>query len=379
MVIRNGLIFSESGAFEKGDLVFGADHTIEAVICPGGEGPVRDASTAGADNDVIDAEGLYVLPGLVDVHIHGAVGYDFCDGNPEGLARIAAYLKSCGVTSFCPTSMTLPAEDLKEIFQSIRSAATGSDDARILGIHMEGPFIAPEKKGAQKGDWICGPDIPLFHALNEACDGRIRLVTIAPEQPGSLEFIEAFHDTCAISLGHSPADYETAHKAFSAGACHATHLFNAMAPLHHRDPGIIGAAADSPHVMVEVICDGIHVHPAVIRMIFAMFGPDRVVLISDAMRAAGMEDGTYELGGQEVRKAGSRATLADGTLAGSVTNLFDCMKNAVAFGIPLEDAVKAATCNPARSIGDRSVGVLAPGREGDVLLVDGDLNLIQVL
>lgn len=383
MVIRNGLVFTGSGTFAKGDLIIDRNHKITAVPKPK---DASDLEVVGAfafsypeDEEMIDAEGLYVFPGLVDVHIHGAVGQDFCDGSQEGLTQIAAYLRSEGITSFCPTSMTLPAEELKEIFKSIQSVATGREYARILGIHMEGPFIAPEKKGAQKASHIQKPDIPLFRDLNDACGGNIRLVTIAPEQPGSMEFIRELHDTVSISLGHSPAGYDTALKAFEIGACHATHLFNAMAPLHHRDPGIIGAAADSPHVMVEVICDGIHVHPAVIRTIFRIFGEDRVILISDSMRATGMTDGIYELGGQEVHKKGSRATLSDGTLAGSVTNLFDCLKNAVSFGIPLESAVKAATRNPARSIGENEIGVLAPGKEADVLLVDRDLNLVRVL
>lgn len=397
MIIRNGLVFTESGAFVKGDLVTDSSHKIVSVPQPEDKagqdttgalsscsGPGQNSAGVLSSSDpgkveIIDAEGLYVLPGLVDVHIHGAVGQDFCDSNPEGLTQIASYLHGKGITSFCPTSMTLPADELKKIFQSILAVPTGQDHARILGIHMEGPFISPEKKGAQKASHIHAPDAALFGELNKACGGRIRLITIAPEQPGSLEFIRELHDTVSISLGHSPADYDTALRAFEAGANHATHLFNAMAPLHHRDPGIIGAAADSPHVMVEVICDGIHVHPSVIRTIFRIFGPDRVILISDAMRATGMEDGVYELGGQEVRKCGSRATLSDGTLAGSVTNLFEGLKNAVHFGIPLESAIKAVSCNPAKSIGEVRTGVLSPGREADILLVDRDLNLVRVL
>lgn len=387
MVIRNGLVLTDEG-FVKGHLVVDKNHRIAAV--PGGkEGPVGAAfPEEGKDTgnvrperteEIIEAEGFYVLPGLVDVHIHGAVGKDFCDGDPAGLGQIAAYLKSCGVTSFCPTSMTLSAQELLRIFPSILQAPEGAEYARALGIHMEGPFLAPEKKGAQKASHIREPDIALFQELNKACGGRIRLVTLAPERPGAAEFIEALHDRVSISLGHSSAGYEIADEAYKAGANHGTHLFNAMPPFHHRDPGIIGAAADHSHVMVEVICDGIHIHPAVIRAVFRLFGEDRVILISDAIRAAGMEDGLYELGGQEVHKKGSRATLSDGTLAGSVTNLFDCMKNAVNFGIPLRAAVKAASQNPARSIGEKGLGRIAPGMEADLLLVDRDLNLVRVL
>lgn len=365
MIIKNGLVFDKSGVFEKRDLYINAAHKIIE----------RPES---GDTEVLDAEGCYVLPGLVDVHIHGAVGCDFCDGSGEKLSKIAAYLKSHGITSFCPTSMTLPTEELTEIFRSVREVPKEQEFAGIAGIHMEGPFIAPGKKGAQKASHIIEPDIAAFRAMNEASGGKVRLVTIAPEAPGSMEFIAELHDTVSISLGHSEADYEGALRAFRAGANHATHLFNAMNPLHHRDPGIIGAAFDSG-AMVEIICDGIHVHPSVIRMVFAMFKDDRVILISDAMRATGMEDGVYELGGQDVFKKGNRATLADGTLAGSATNLFDCMRNAVSFGIPLESAVKAATCNPARSIGADTIGGLSVGQEADVLLVDKDLKLLRVL
>lgn len=366
MIIKNGLVFEESGRFVKRDLFVDASHKISDTALPD-------------DKDIIDAEGLYVLPGLVDVHVHGAMGYDFCDGSGEGLSHIAAYFKSNGITSFCPTSMTLPAEELKQIFQSIKEVPANGDFARIAGIHMEGPFISPAKKGAQKENYISQPDIDLFRELNAACDDMIRLITIAPEAPGSMEFIRELKDTVVISLGHSEADYAAADAACKAGARHASHLFNAMRPLHHRDPGIIGAAFDHPHVMVEVICDGIHIHPSVVRMIFRIFGDDRVVLISDAMRATGMEDGIYELGGQDVYKKGNRATLKDGTLAGSATNLFDCMKKAVSFGIPLESAIKAATINPAKSIDASSIGSLAIGKEADILLVDEHLNLKRVL
>lgn len=366
MIIKNGLVLEDSGIFVKRDLAIDDSHKIAREADP-------------ADTEIIDADGLYVLPGLVDVHIHGAMGHDFCDGSTEGLEEIAAYLKSKGVTSFCPTSMTLPIEELKQIFSSILTVPSRHDLARILGIHMEGPFIAPKKKGAQKGAHIIPPDIPAFWALNDACGGNIRIVTMAPETPGSMEFIAALHKEASISLGHSEADYQTASSAYQAGANHATHLFNAMPPLHHRNPGIIGAAADHSHVMIEVICDGIHVHPAAIRILFQIFGDDRVILISDAMRATGMEDGVYELGGQDVTKKGNLATLSDGTLAGSVTDLFACMQNAVSFGIPLASAVKAASANPAKSIGMDRVGSLAIGKEADVLLVDQNLQLVKVL
>lgn len=366
MIIKNGLVFEESGHFTKRDIYVDASHKIAA--CP-----------AANDSEIIDARELYVLPGLVDVHVHGAAGYDFCDGSPEGLKQIASYFKANGITSFCPTSMSLPIEDLTHIFASATTLPTGKEYAGIAGIHMEGPFISVGKRGAQKEKHICLPDVDTFRRLNEACNGQIRLITIAPEIPCAMDFIEQLKDTVVISLGHSEADYASANRAFEAGAGHVTHLFNGMMPLHHRDSGIIGAAADHPNVMVELICDGIHIHPSVVRIVFDIFGADRVVLISDAIRATGMEDGIYELGGQEVTKKGNTATLKDGTLAGSATNLFDCMKKAVSFGIPLETAIRAATLNPAKSIHAEHIGSLAVGKEADILLVDRELNLLQVI
>lgn len=258
MIIKNGLVWEESGSFRKKELV--VDTTTHRI-----------AETA-EDDTVFDAEGLYVIPGLVDVHIHGARGHDFSDGNSKGLAEIAQYLHSCGVTSFCPTSMTLPEEQLTAAFATINDVPDAAGYAHIAGIHMEGPYLSPEKKGAQKASYLHAPDAAMFRRLSAASGNKIRIITIAPELPGSDAFIREFKDTVAISLGHSTASYEIAENAFAAGANHVTHLFNAMPPLHHRDPGIIGAAADCPHAMAEIICDGIHIHPSVIRNAFRMFG-----------------------------------------------------------------------------------------------------------
>ena len=205
--------------------------------------------------------------------------------------------------------MTLPENQLLTAFASTREIPDDNSHAFIAGIHMEGPFLSPEKKGAQKASYLRAPDIDMFRRLSQACDNKIRIITIAPELSGADAFIREFHSQLTISLGHSTASYEIAQNAFAAGASHVTHLFNAMPPLHHRNPGIIGAATDCPHAMAEIICDGIHIHPSVIRNTFRMFGEDRMILISDAMRATGMDDGTYELGGQPVTKKGRLATL----------------------------------------------------------------------
>ena len=331
------------------------------------------------DGKVIDAEGLLVLPGLVDIHSHGAAGEDFSDGNPEGLKKILQYEKRCGITSYCPTSMTFPKERLRQIFASIKGAQT-EEGAKVVGINMEGPFLDPAKKGAHVEKWIAAPDVAFVRELNQDADGLVRLVTLAPNMDGAEEFIKEMHEEVCISLGHTAADYDCASRAMKLGAHHVTHLYNAMQPFGHRAPGLIGAAMDDPECMVELICDGYHIHPSAIRAAFRLFGPERVILISDSMRATGMENGTYELGGQEVTVKDRKAVLKDGTLAGSATNLYGCMCKAVEFGIPLEQAIMAATANPARSIGifDR-VGSIRIGKQADLLLVSENLELKRVI
>jgi N-acetylglucosamine-6-phosphate deacetylase len=275
--------------------------------------------------------------------------------------------------------MTIEKEKLKKAFASVRFWERKQGESHLAGINMEGPFLDPAKKGAHREECIMAPDVDFFRECNAACGNKIRLVTLSPDRDGSISFIKALRDEVVISLGHTSADYDTAKAAFEAGASHVTHLFNAMQPFAHRAPGLIGAAAECGECMAELICDGIHVHESMVRAAFKLF-PGRIVLISDSMRAAGLENGSYDLGGQSVTVNGSLATLSDGTIAGSVTNLFEGMKKAVCFGIPLEDAVTAATENPARSIGIYDlVGSLTPGKRADVILLDKDLNLVRVI
>lgn len=366
MIIKGGKVFQEDGSFLE-QAIYINDHRLV------------DKAEYQDDGEVIDAEGLLVLPGLVDIHSHGAAGEDFSDGNPEGLKKILQYEKRCGITSYCPTSMTFPKERLRQIFASIKGAQT-EEGAKVVGINMEGPFLDPVKKGAHVEEWIAAPDAVFVRELNQDVDGLVRLVTLAPNMDGAEEFIKEMHEEVCISLGHTVADYDCASRAMKLGAHHVTHLYNAMQPLGHRAPGLIGAAMDDPECMVELICDGYHIHPSAIRAAFRMFGPERVILISDSMRATGMENGTYELGGQEVTVQDRKAVLKDGTLAGSATNLYGCMCKAVEFGIPLEQAIMAATANPARSIGifDR-VGSIRIGKQADLLLVSENLELKRVI
>lgn len=366
MIIKGGKVFQEDGSFLE-QAIYINDHRLV------------DKAEYQDDGEVIDAEGLLVLPGLVDIHSHGAAGEDFSDGNPEGLKKILQYEKRCGITSYCPTSMTFPKERLRQIFASIKGAQT-EDGATVVGINMEGPFLDPAKKGAHVEKWIAAPDVAFVRELNQDADGLVRLVTVAPNMDGAEEFIKEMHEEVCISLGHTAADYDCASRAMKLGAHHVTHLYNAMQPFGHRAPGLIGAAMDDPECMVELICDGYHIHPSAIRAAFRMFGPERVILISDSMRATGMENGTYELGGQEVTVKDRKAVLKDGTLAGSATNLYGCMCKAVEFGIPLEQAIMAVTANPARSIGIfDQVGSIRIGKQADLLLVSENLELKRVI
>lgn len=365
MIIKNGLVFQENKTFAKIDI-----YVEKGRI-------VKDPSQV-TDDLVIDASNLYVLPGLIDIHSHGAMGYDFSDGNPDGLKEILKYEYSQGITSYCPTSMTLETEKLREIFRSMKNWQDQDEMSNIAGINMEGPFLDPSKKGAHREECILPPNVDFFRECNDACGKRIRLVTLAPNMPHALDFIKELKEETVISLGHTSSDYETAKEAFENGASHVTHLFNAMNPLSHRAPGLIGAAAEREDCYAELICDGIHIHESMVRAAFHLF-PGRIVLISDSMRATGMKNGTYDLGGQQVTVNGRLATLENNTIAGSVTNVFDGMCNAVSFGIPLEEAIAAATINPAKSIGiyDQT-GSLTPGKRADILLVDKELKLVKV-
>ena len=332
----------------------------------------------------VDVTGCYLIPGLTDLHFHGCKGEDFSDATPEGLQIMADYELSRGVTQICPAGMTLGEDQLTRICQNAahhRSHNTGG--AELVGLHLEGPFLCKAKKGAQNEAFLHDPDPVMLHRLQEAAEGLVKLVTLAPEQPGSREFIQgARQDGVTVSLGHTTADYDTALAAYQAGARQATHLFNAMPPFTHRAPGVVGAAFDSPAVNVELISDGVHIHPSVVRAVFQLFGKDRVILISDSLRATGMPDGRYPFGGQEIEVHGNRATMAGdpNTLAGSVSDLMACMKTAVSFGIPLADAVTAAAVNPARVLGiDDRLGTLDAGKEANVVVLDQHLDVKAVL
>ncbi len=327
--------------------------------------------------DAIDLEGATVIPGLIDVHNHGNSGADFSDGSYEGLKKMAKYLAENGITSFAPASLTLPYDVLEKAFGTAKQLRDEepAGHSRLMGIQMEGPYFSEKKKGAQNGAYLKNPDFKGFKALYDGCGGLIRIVDVAPELPGAAEFVDQASRLCTVSVAHTDSDYDHAKEAFARGATHLTHLYNAMPGIHHRNPGVIPAAVEDPKVRAEVICDGMHVHPASIRLAFAMFGGERMILVSDALRCCGMPDGEYELGGQPVFLEGNVAKLADGTLAGAATNLYDCVKNAILFGIDEADAVRAASYNPACSLGVQDqVGSIATGKLADFIVCRSDYS-----
>ena len=330
----------------------------------------------------VDCAGSYtVVPGFVDVHIHGCAGADTCDATREALEAMAAFLLAHGVTSFCPTTMTTSRETIQAALLAAKDMMDHPMEggARVVGVNMEGPFIAKERKGAQKEEDILPPDFPLFQRFYEESGGIVRLVDVAPEQPGGLDFVEKASQLCTVSIAHTTADYDQAKAAFDKGVTHATHLFNAMSGLHHRKPGVVGAVFDDSRVRGELICDGFHIHPAVLRAAFRLLG-DRALIVSDSMRANGMPEGeAFDLGGQMVTVHQGKALLPDGTIAGSVTNLHQEIKNLVSFGVPFEQAVKAATLLPARAIGlDEEIGSIAPGKRADLVVLDENLDIAAV-
>lgn len=368
MRVTGARVFGANGRFERRDLFLRDGHFVSAE---------DDASSS-----VVDASGLMAIPGLVDVHSHGAMGQDFCNASEQALRTQTAYEASQGVLALCPTTMTFPEERIASTADAAAAwVASGphAGCADVVGLNMEGPFISPQKVGAQNPAYVQAPDVSLFRRLQERSGGLFKLVTLAPEVEGALTFVDELSREVCVSVGHTCATYDQAATAFARGARHCTHLWNAMTPLQHRDPGVIGAAAERDDVTVELICDGVHIHPAAIRLTFELFA-GRVVMISDSMEAAGLDDGTYELGGQEVRVRDRRATLADGTIAGSATNLFDCLRYAVLEAqVPLESALVACTLAPARAIGvDESHGSIEPGKVANLVLVDDDLRIRDI-
>ena len=327
MILQNALVYTPRHTFERGTIIIRDGRIVPFAAPEEGE-------------EVLDAEGLYALPGLVDIHFHGAMGKDFCDGTEEAIQTLADFEASKGVLAICPATMTYPEEILNKVMDAAAAHKNGKG-ADLVGINMEGPFISPKKVGAQNPEYVQGADAAMFRRLQKRAGGLIKLVDVAPEEPGNLDFIKECHNEVRISIAHTCTDYDTAVKAFEAGATHMTHLYNAMPGITHRAPGPIIAAMEHD-AEVELITDNVHIHPAMVRFTFNTFGADHVCLI---------------------------------------TCLYDCMKRAVLeMNVPLESAVRAASETPAKSIGvDNDYGSLAAGRYGNVILADKELNIKAVI
>ena len=372
IIIINGTIITPFYLISDKDIIVEEGKIIEIV----NKKELSTSTLTGAE--VIEGKDKYIVPGYIDLHVHGGGGLDVMDGDYEAINQIAIAHSHFGTTSFLPTTMTMSKDKIIRSLRSICEAVKkGTAGAKILGIHMEGPYINPEKKGAQREIDIREPSIKEFTELNKASGNLIRLVTIAPEMPGAIDFIRWLHQQgIIVSVGHSNATYQQVQEGIQAGLSHVTHIFNAMRGLHHREPGVVGAALSSPKLIVEMIADGIHLHPIVLKMLTQIKESEKLVLITDAMRAAGMPEGVYELGGQEVTVTKGQARLKDGTLAGSVLTMDKAVKNLVTkVDIALPKAIQMASFNPAKSIGiDDKKGSLEPGKDADIVILNKNLE-----
>lgn len=366
MIFQNGIVFFE-GKLKKLDVEISGERIIQvAPHIPVGK------------EETLDLTGKWLLPGFFDVHTHGRDGADFSDASPEELVRIRGSYARCGVTSLLATTMTMGKDYSRDMMKRIRKAIeTPAPGAHIWGINMEGPFLGPDKKGCHDPQYLLSADYGFFKELDDCAGGHISLVDIDPRLEGAMDMITQVSRTKRVSVAHTSSDYETACQAVDAGADHVTHLFNAMNSLHHREPGVIGMVSDRD-VWAELICDGVHIHPAVIRMMYRAVG-EKLCIVSDSLSAAGLADGVYSLGGLDVHVCGNRATLADGTLACSVSNVFEECRNVISFGVSPELAIQSACANPALAIGlENEIGFIRRGNRADLLVTTPSMELEQV-
>ncbi|MGX4585925.1 N-acetylglucosamine-6-phosphate deacetylase [Paenibacillus chitinolyticus] len=329
------------------------------------------ASLPEGEYEYMDGQGRLLIPGMIDVHIHGANGFDMMDGSETSIQEVSRACAATGCTSFLATSVSSTIEDLIAMIRSVKRVAGHEVGAKIAGLHLEGPYLNPKRKGMQNERFLRHPDLAEMKEIFDEADGLIKMVTIAPELPGGMELISFLKETgVIIAVAHSDATYEEAKQAFGAGASHVTHCFNGMRPIHHRDPGLVVAAFEEEHVSLQAIVDGIHLHPAIVRMMHRLKGPDGMVLITDALQAMGLGDGKYMFGGHPVTVSEGVARLEDGTLASSTVTMNEALRLTVDTGISLTDAVKMASSSPARLLGLANKGKISAGFDADLVLLD---------
>lgn len=335
-----------------------------------------DAHRIDSEYEPIDGKAHWLVPGMIDVHIHGANGFDMMDGTEASIQEVSRTCASTGCTSFLATSVSSTIEDLMGMIRSVKRIIGHEVGAKIAGLHLEGPYLNPKRKGMQNEKFLRHPDMEEMKAIFAEAGDLIKMVTIAPELPGGMELISILKEKgIIIAIAHSDATYEEAKQAFTAGASHVTHCFNGMRPIHHRDPGLVVAAFEEEHVSLQAIVDGIHLHPAIIRMMHRLKGPEGVVLITDALQAMGLGDGSYVFGGHHVTVSEGVARLEDGTLASSTVRMNEALRFTVETGISLKDAVQMASTTPARILNLDSKGEISTGFDADLVLLDDEFQV----
>lgn len=333
--------------------------------------PTQEIETIEGDAERIDGNGMWLIPGMIDVHIHGANGYDMMDGTEDSIQEVSRACAATGCTSFLATSVSSTIEDLLNMIRSVKAVIGREQGARIAGIHLEGPYLNPKRKGMQNEKYLRHPNLEEMKLIIREAGSLIKMVTIAPELTGGLELISFLKEQgVVIAVAHSDATYEEAKLAFTAGASHVTHCFNGMRPIHHRDPGLIVAAFEEPHVSLQAIVDQVHLHPAIVRLMHRLKGPEGMVLITDALQAMGLGDGNYMFGGHHVTVSEGIARLADGTLASSTVTMNEALRLTEANGISMEDAVRMASTTPAHILGLSRKGKIEVGYDADLVLMD---------